>query len=415
MGDGGKVYQLTFPDANGIKFAFNPALNINSYELRGYYEFDIEYMEYRDDITNIIAPNIYKVKLVRESISQKNQYYPKYTKRTYQTESLPIEQLRNFKPIIQMFYNSRITYQSDVKFVIDGLIVFNSLNYSGKKNNSYIFKRTFKTKFDETNNSTDWGPKNKLSSCPNDRYEDIPFDAVITNPQIHQTKYVTYETCVFCWPPYVNRYTEHNCGMPNPMDYYAWNSININTSITYPYPARFHAKETTINDGVTLSGEITVDTESPYGYLPPVQPVTIDNNFLQSFCKSDVSNGIDYSQGLRYNAYHSNKDFRLAQDEEASIQTSKPNTVRNITHLTAIPNPATGTTTFYFNLLEESTTVELYLTDIVGKRVANVLLPQTRTQGTYQESFDISNLARGIYLFTLQTNTSKETQRLIVE
>jgi hypothetical protein len=167
-----------------------------------------------------------------------------------------------------------------------------------------------------------------------------------------------------------------------------------------------------INPNISLEGEVSIEQNN--GTLSQCV-----NTPLISASSTDITKLCNNTMSTKYNKYSKNSELsyleRRALDSSEEIEEKQLANPKLTSQLKAIPNPATGATTFYFNISDESTTVELYLTDIVGKKVANVLLPQTRTQGTYQESFDISNLAQGIYLFTLQTSTSKETQRLVVE
>jgi hypothetical protein len=94
--------------------------------------------------------------------------------------------------------------------------------------------------------------------------------------------------------------------------------------------------------------------------------------------------------------------------EEVSAKT-KP--AKNV--LLNYPNPTSALTTIAYSLAESSD-VELYVSNVLGERVA-VLVQRARTEaGQYEIVFDTSTLPAGVYFYTLQTATSRETKRLVV-
>jgi hypothetical protein len=91
----------------------------------------------------------------------------------------------------------------------------------------------------------------------------------------------------------------------------------------------------------------------------------------------------------------------------------KINMDNNPLQLVAIPNPASNQVIFSFQLTQASN-VKLVINDITGRNIAEVT-NEYREIGVYQIPFDISNLNIGMYLFNIETDTQKETQRLVIQ
>ncbi len=72
------------------------------------------------------------------------------------------------------------------------------------------------------------------------------------------------------------------------------------------------------------------------------------------------------------------------------------------------PNPFNPSTRITYSI-PESSDVRLTVYGITGKEVAT-LVSGTRAAGTYEVTFDASNLASGVYLYRLQTNGLVETR-----
>ncbi len=77
------------------------------------------------------------------------------------------------------------------------------------------------------------------------------------------------------------------------------------------------------------------------------------------------------------------------------------------------PNPFNTTTTIEFNL-EKEQAVSLYVYDFTGKQIATLLENETKSIGKNQVNFDGSNLANGIYFYTILSDGFKETKKMIL-
>lgn len=106
---------------------------------------------------------------------------------------------------------------------------------------------------------------------------------------------------------------------------------------------------------------------------------------------------------------------RFNFDENA---TSTPVNVENIAYtgfelLQNIPNPATGVTRIRYNM-EISDRVSLEVMDITGKRVFAEDFGQLPV-GEHQYELNISNLAPGLYTYTLNVGQQRATRKMIVK
>jgi len=77
------------------------------------------------------------------------------------------------------------------------------------------------------------------------------------------------------------------------------------------------------------------------------------------------------------------------------------------------PNPTSGLTAFSF-LLPQTATVELVVFDRDGKAVANVMSATRMNAGDHVVAHDLSNLANGVYFYTLRSGEVTITKSLVV-
>lgn len=77
------------------------------------------------------------------------------------------------------------------------------------------------------------------------------------------------------------------------------------------------------------------------------------------------------------------------------------------------PNPAQHFTNFNFSL-PTTATVSLTIYDATGKQVTNVLENEKLTAGDYSERFETSDLANGLYFYSLRTEGVVLTKRFVI-
>jgi hypothetical protein len=76
------------------------------------------------------------------------------------------------------------------------------------------------------------------------------------------------------------------------------------------------------------------------------------------------------------------------------------------------PNPFNPTTTISYSI-KENDLVQLKVYDILGREVA-VLVNEDQKSGSYQITFNASNLPSGIYFYKLTSGNFTETKKLIL-
>jgi hypothetical protein len=78
----------------------------------------------------------------------------------------------------------------------------------------------------------------------------------------------------------------------------------------------------------------------------------------------------------------------------------------------AYPNPATGAVRFRFEV-PQAGHVSLKVYDTLGRAVATVV-DGVQATGTYNASFDASELAAGVYVYRLTMGTTSVSRTLVV-
>jgi len=81
--------------------------------------------------------------------------------------------------------------------------------------------------------------------------------------------------------------------------------------------------------------------------------------------------------------------------------------------MSAFPNPATVNTTIEFNLNKAFTSVKIEVIDARGRKVATIN-KGALAQGDYKEVVDLSNVAAGKYYYSVITNESRLTKKIMV-
>jgi len=77
------------------------------------------------------------------------------------------------------------------------------------------------------------------------------------------------------------------------------------------------------------------------------------------------------------------------------------------------PNPFNKYTTINFKLPNEKP-VTLFVTDMMGKKVATLLYNEQQPKGSHTVIFNGSNNPPGIYYYTLQAADDVKTQKMIL-
>jgi hypothetical protein len=97
----------------------------------------------------------------------------------------------------------------------------------------------------------------------------------------------------------------------------------------------------------------------------------------------------------------------VSSEQQAEIPAS-------VSLLQNYPNPFNPSTTLRFEL-DVPQQVNLFVTDLTGRRVAEVAEKEPFTSGLHEVPFDGSGLASGVYLYTLQTEKGiHQTKKMIL-
>jgi hypothetical protein len=99
-------------------------------------------------------------------------------------------------------------------------------------------------------------------------------------------------------------------------------------------------------------------------------------------------------------------------DQDAIPSAVSPQVDTRGNSLSVYPNPAHTTIRFNYTISENSV-AELSLINILGQEVAHVF-KDSRSEGTYRESLDCSNLSDGMYYGVLKVNDSVIKKKILV-
>jgi len=151
------------------------------------------------------------------------------------------------------------------------------------------------------------------------------------------------------------------------------------------------APKVVVFPNVKVSPNVQLKNMSPFSYRPPVTAVAASE--VKAFCKSS--------------AYHANVAYLRARIGEENIKeyTTKLHS--------AYPNPFNQSTIIPYTL-EESGAVKLWVSNILGEKVALLVDQEKVSAGNYAIEFKAQGLPAGIYLYTLQTNRYQSTQRFVL-
>ena len=135
-----------------------------------------------------------------------------------------------------------------------------------------------------------------------------------------------------------------------------------------------------------------------------------------------LSQGFWARQGSDFSAHLSGPCNSLsspfsADEEETGLEINKPGkeeTVSSQASLKVFPNPFRSTTTINYQI-DHPGSVKLAIYNINGNLMQSLIKASHQEAGTYQISFDGSNLPSGIYLAHLITNAGFQTCKMIIE
>lgn len=104
--------------------------------------------------------------------------------------------------------------------------------------------------------------------------------------------------------------------------------------------------------------------------------------------------------------------FSFAQQKEdvkAVIQQNNP--TETLTSISATPNPFTVKTTISFKSSQKQV-IEFYVKNLLGKSVFSKTI--TTKKGLNSINFERNDISKGMYIYTLQTDSEVISKRLVI-
>ncbi|MFA6923298.1 MAG: family 16 glycosylhydrolase [Bacteroidales bacterium] len=172
-----------------------------------------------------------------------------------------------------------------------------------------------------------------------------------------------------------------------------------------------------VNGNGTTGGNLTLNAQKSIRFNPGF---SVNPGGFLSATLDDINNAppLTYSPGGSSNhAETINKEIsRGSSSNQAESNIAKANDVKTITTINnsirISPNPFENTTTINYSLTNQSN-VKICIYDVMNKKVAE-LVNETKQSGEYQFIFNGSNLEKGIYFCTIETDSFKKTEKIVL-
>lgn len=371
-------------DQTNFQYAFNPALNINSYQIRASLEiynlvtygasadaFILDDFTKRTFTADYGAYNINLAGTVGE-VAQ------------YNTPFLPLECLGDLLPSFTCdteVLPSIGTFYYFIKLIVQ--VAYNSPNNTFQ---NYILKYPLNVVNPLTSGSYGQLPKPSPSTVSNNYQNNI---------SIPTTSYTSAQTInAFNTIAVTGSLTN---SVSNPVVLQAGDAVSINAGTS----------------GASISGNFTLLVEEPLSCNTPNPNYTSDQ--LKSYCGGINLNQTPSNTGSGvYSAYSTPapSNGRMASGLTANSASPTPESSGGLTAFAAQPNPFTGSTSVSY-YLPQGTNVKITLSDLTGHNSKD-LVNSFQTAGRYSISLSSDGLAAGVYLLSMISNTYTGELRLVV-
>lgn len=197
----------------------------------------------------------------------------------------------------------------------------------------------------------------------------------------------------FPWAP--EFYTLSSSMFISNTTYSAWKDITItgNLSILSGKTVTINAGENVIvNPGVSIGPGAVLKSG--------IYPIATNNTLvpqtdLTSYCTNGTYKAKSYTQA------------RVAAEDTQEVKVKE----RGNESLNAYPNPARSKINFQY-YLDEASAVRLSIQDLTGRTMA-IVVEDYEEAGVYDVPFE-SQLANGVYIYTLETSKGKQSKRLMI-
>ena len=101
--------------------------------------------------------------------------------------------------------------------------------------------------------------------------------------------------------------------------------------------------------------------------------------------------------------------FNLNVNPPQTVGIEEP---ENVSKFEVFPNPVKNNININFNLVNDAN-VQVFFTDMLGNKVASVVA-KNMNSGNNKVSYNVSNIANGIYLLNIKTENSLQVKKIIV-
>ena len=291
--------------------------------------------------------------------------------------------------------------------------------YSGYNNNTTTKKHVLYS----TDQGTNW---NDISGD----LPDVPVHSLVIDPNDAQTLYIGTETGVYQTTNGGTNWANISSGMPSyvPVDrlvlqtgtdklfaFTHGRSVFVTTS---PIPVELTSFASIIeNERVILNWETATETNN-YGF--DIERSTKSSSWTKVGFVKGSGNSTEpkqYSFVDNYPTGGTNFNYRLKQiDFDGHFKYSETVNVvvlpKGISLSQNYPNPFNPTTTIRYELSKQGD-ISLKVYDETGREV-RTLVDKNQQAGRYQVTFNASDLASGVYFYTLREDGFSETKKLMV-
>ncbi len=117
--------------------------------------------------------------------------------------------------------------------------------------------------------------------------------------------------------------------------------------------------------------------------------------------------------GGAYRTAGSNSNPETVKSEQKNVSYKTGLNAKGLESVTNYPNPFQNTTMISFNL-DKASTISLRVYDASGREVSRLIDNEQRAAGNNEILFDGSDLTSGIYFYTLQTNETSITKKMLL-
>lgn len=394
---------ILYLDKSSIKYAFNPALNVDEDNteiyvaiVTGELSFTPQSYAYADE---------YQLTGVNFNQLQYNREYPKSL---YKAKFISnFESLECSSPAA--LTNAAWNYYNSYPNINENFI---------NENNIYLrIMIKMKTK-----------PNVNYSNNINEAFYVFTYPVNLNNvthdplPKLLPTGYRRDANGAACDKVFLGPIYENGIKRGNLQDMYSYANCNGEVNYYFLAPLTLTGNANTINNStahIYSTGDIHLYSSSGRTEISPevhLHPQFDNSPSTNGGCVSKIYS-VNKDGNYNFQSFCNDENKYKSKQTSAKYETvsTEQNLVpKSFSHsLTAIPNPTSGNVVFHYKLVNDAEVI-LTLTDITGQLITT-LAKGSRLLGMQQEVVNLDFLPNGMYLYTLETSTGyKETQRLVV-